>query len=146
VNGALLSIGDLHAAMGTAEPTWVSLEAAGSATLRISVEKSIPLTFLRLRVGSSTICMGMGETLNDAHQAALDQAFERRCRTNASAVSWKHDQKNEPRKRKPRSEQPMPTRKRGTGFATRGCTTAIWCSAVRSHCGSARRCLRTGTR
>ena len=36
VPGGLLSMGDLHAAMGTAEPTWVSLEAAGNATLRIS--------------------------------------------------------------------------------------------------------------
>jgi amidase len=76
VSGALLSMGDLHAAMGTAEPTWVSLEASGSATLRISVEKSMRLAFPRLRIGSSTICMGMGETLNDAHQVALDQAFE----------------------------------------------------------------------
>ena len=31
--GGLLSMGDLHPAMGTAEPTWVSLEAAGQATL-----------------------------------------------------------------------------------------------------------------
>jgi amidase len=33
VAGGLLSMGDLHAAMGSAEPTWVSLEAAGQATL-----------------------------------------------------------------------------------------------------------------
>lgn len=39
VPGALLSIGDLHAAMGTGEPTAVSLEAAGKATVRITVEK-----------------------------------------------------------------------------------------------------------
>ena len=37
VAGGLLSMGDLHAAMGTQEPTWVSLEAAGSATLRIGL-------------------------------------------------------------------------------------------------------------
>ena len=30
VAGGLLSMGDLHAAMGTAEPTSVSLEAAGA--------------------------------------------------------------------------------------------------------------------
>ncbi len=76
VSGALLSMGDLHAAMGTAEPTWVSLEASGSATLRISVEKGMKLNFPRLRMGDSTLCMGMGETLNDAHQAALDQAYD----------------------------------------------------------------------
>lgn len=75
VNGALLAMGDLHAAMGVAEPTWVSLEAAGSATLTISVEKNMKLKFPRLRIGSSTYCLGMGDTLEKAHQAALDEAY-----------------------------------------------------------------------
>ena len=43
VAGALLSMGDLHAAMGAAEPTWVSLEASGQATLRIGLEKGVTL-------------------------------------------------------------------------------------------------------
>ncbi|MCA0453772.1 MAG: acetamidase/formamidase family protein [Chloroflexi bacterium] len=75
VDGALLAMGDLHAAMGVAEPTWVSLEAAGSATLTISVEKNMKLKFPRLRIGSSTYCVGMGDTLEKAHQAALDEAY-----------------------------------------------------------------------
>jgi amidase len=76
VAGGRLSMGDLHAAMGTAEPTWVSLEAAGSATLKISVEKNLKLRYPRLRIGSNTYCVGMGETLEKAHQVALDQAFD----------------------------------------------------------------------
>jgi amidase len=76
VPGALLSMGDLHAAMGAAEPTWVSLEAAGRATLRIGLEKGLGLRFPRLRVGDDTLCVGMGETLAEAHQVALDQAWE----------------------------------------------------------------------
>lgn len=76
VSGGNLSMGDLHAAMGVAEPTWVSLEAAGSATLRISVEKKMKLDYPRLRIGGSTYCVGMGETLEKAHQVALDQAFD----------------------------------------------------------------------
>ncbi len=76
VPGGLLSMGDLHAAMGTAEPTWVSLEAAGSATLRISLEKNRSLKFPRLRVGSSTYCLGMAETLEKAYQIALDEAYD----------------------------------------------------------------------
>lgn len=76
VPGALLSLGDLHAAMGVAEPTWVSLEAAGSATLRISVEKNVNLNFPRLRVGNSTYCLGMADTLEKAHQIALDEAYD----------------------------------------------------------------------
>ncbi len=76
VSGALLAMGDLHAAMGTAEPTWVSLEAAGQATLRISLEKGMKLNYPRLRVGTATYCLGMADTLEAAHQIALDEAFD----------------------------------------------------------------------
>jgi amidase len=76
VPGALLAMGDLHAAMGVAEPTWVSLEAAGQATLRISVAKGMALTYPRLRVGNATYCVGMGETLEKAHKVALDGAYD----------------------------------------------------------------------
>jgi amidase len=76
VEGGLISMGDLHAAMGVAEPTWVSLEAAGSATLRISLEKNRPLKFPRLRVGGSTYCLGMADTLEKAYQIALDEAYD----------------------------------------------------------------------
>jgi len=75
VNGGLLSMGDLHAAMGDAEPTWVSLEAAGSATLTITLEKNKKLKFPRLRVGMDIYCLGMADTLEKAHQIALDEAY-----------------------------------------------------------------------
>jgi len=75
VAGGLLSMGDLHAAMGIAEPTWVSLEAAGQATLKISVEKGMMLNYPRLRLGKSTYCLGMSDTLEKAHQIALDEAY-----------------------------------------------------------------------
>ncbi|MBA3874958.1 MAG: acetamidase/formamidase family protein [Anaerolineae bacterium] len=75
VDGALLAMGDLHAAMGTAEPTWVSLEASGSATLTITLEKNKKLKFPRLRVGTRTYCVGMADTLEKAHQIALDEAY-----------------------------------------------------------------------
>lgn len=73
--GALLSLGDLHAAMGAGEPTWVSLEAAGKATVRLSLQKAKNLRFPRLRVGGELLCLGMGESLAVAHQAAADEAF-----------------------------------------------------------------------
>jgi amidase len=76
VPGGLLSVGDLHAAMGAAEPTWVSLEAAGRATLRIGLRKSAGLRFPRLYAQGATLCVGMGETLEAAQQSALDQAFD----------------------------------------------------------------------
>lgn len=76
VPGALLSMSDLHAAMGHGEPTAVSLEAAGAATLRVDVEEGRGLPFPRLRVGAETICIGVGSTFASAHQRALDQAYE----------------------------------------------------------------------
>jgi amidase len=75
VEGALLSLGDLHAAMGPAEPTFVSLEASGSATVHINLERERALPSPRLRVGNETICVGMGETHAEAKQEAVDQAF-----------------------------------------------------------------------
>lgn len=76
VDAALLSVGDLHAAMGRAEPTWVSLEAAGRARLRVDVETAMSLSLPRIRVGDATLCVGMGDTLEAAQQSALDQAFD----------------------------------------------------------------------
>lgn len=76
VAGALLAMGDLHAAMGNAEPTWVGLEAAGQATLRISVEKGKKLNFPRLRIGTDTYCLGMADNMTAAHQIALDEAYD----------------------------------------------------------------------
>jgi amidase len=82
VPGAMLSLGDLHAAMGEGEPTHVSLEAAGSATVRVQVEKARALAYPRLRVGSDTIVVGMDHRSRAAggtavaYQCAIDQAFE----------------------------------------------------------------------
>jgi amidase len=75
VTGGLLSIGDLHAAMGNAEPTWVGLEAAGEATVRIGVVKGMKITYPRVRSGNETLVMGMGDSLADAQQQAIDAAY-----------------------------------------------------------------------
>jgi len=76
VPGAMLSIGDLHAAMGSAEPTAVSLEAAGQATVRITVEKGRSLKFPRARTGNETICVAVADSFTDARQLAMDQAYD----------------------------------------------------------------------
>ena len=76
VPGALLSLGDLHAAMGGAEPALVAIEAAGRATVRIDLEKGRPLRYPRLRLAGATACLGMGETLQMAQRRGLDQAYE----------------------------------------------------------------------
>jgi acetamidase/formamidase len=76
VAGGLLSVGDLHAAMGTAEPTWVSLEAAGQATLRIGLERAMALRFPRLHRGGETFFLGIAESFAEAHSLALNQAYD----------------------------------------------------------------------
>lgn len=76
VPGGLLSMGDLHAAMGTAEPTWAGLEAAGQATLRIGVEPDMRLPFPRLRRGGEIFFLGIAESYPEAHALALDQAHD----------------------------------------------------------------------
>ena len=75
VAGGLLSLGDLHAAMGTQEPTWVSLEAAGSATLRIDLETGMKLNYPRLHLKGATYFLGMADTYEQSHHIALDEAF-----------------------------------------------------------------------
>jgi amidase len=76
VEGALLSMGDFHAAMGVGEPTCVGLEGCGEATVLIDVDKEMSLDYPRLRVGEQTICVGMGSSVKEASAAAVQQAYE----------------------------------------------------------------------
>lgn len=52
VEGGLLSVGDIHAAMGTGEPAVVAYESAAFVTIRVSIDRTLQLQFPRLRVGS----------------------------------------------------------------------------------------------
>lgn len=45
VSGALLSIGDLHAAMGQGEGALVAIESGGAATVRVSLVKQMGMPF-----------------------------------------------------------------------------------------------------
>ncbi len=80
--GALLSLGDLHAAMGEGEAAHVSIEAAGAATIRIDVEKARRLESPRVRSGTDTICVGIDDRgrrqggIPAAYDRAVEQAFE----------------------------------------------------------------------
>lgn len=79
VPGGLLSLGDLHAAMGAAEPAWVGLEAAGQATVRIGLDKSTRLQSPRLRIKGATLCVAVRDaegTLEEAAAEATRQAYD----------------------------------------------------------------------
>ena len=78
VRGAYLSLGDLHAAMGHGEPTWVSLEASGRATVRVGLEKGLRLKGPRLRLPGETlevVILKRKRSLEDARRRATRQAY-----------------------------------------------------------------------
>jgi amidase len=76
VEGAMLSIGDLHAAMGQGEPAFVAIEAAGSATVRVGLDKQRALPAPRIRVEGATVCVGLGESFPMARRSAVEQAYD----------------------------------------------------------------------
>lgn len=78
-SGGWLSVGDLHAAMGAGEPAHLSLEAAGVATLRITVETNRRLDSPQIRLPGRTLCvavMGLEGSLEEAVQLATRQAYD----------------------------------------------------------------------
>lgn len=75
--GALLSLGDLHAAMGEAEATGISIECAGSVTVRVEVERGRSLQMPRIVVDGRLTTIGLGD-LSEwgvARRHASDQMF-----------------------------------------------------------------------
>jgi amidase len=78
-SGAWLSVGDLHAGMGAGEPAHISLEAAGTATLKVSVEKYRDLKMPQIRLADRTLCMAVLDlqgTIEQAAEMATRQAFQ----------------------------------------------------------------------
>ena len=60
VPGGLFYLGDLHAAMGAGEPTFVSIECAGIATLRFDIRKQIHLINPRIESPDHLHILGLG--------------------------------------------------------------------------------------
>ena len=75
--GGLFSLGDLHAAMGDAEATSVSIECAGAATVRLSVEKALDIQMPRIEADGKLYTVGLAERGNyvAARRHAADQLF-----------------------------------------------------------------------
>ena len=59
VPGGLFSLGDLHAAMGEHEPTFVAIECAGSATVRLDVRPGLDLETPRIEVDDRLHVLGL---------------------------------------------------------------------------------------
>lgn len=79
---AWLSVGDLHAAMGMGEPAHLSLEASGTATLKVSVKKQTGLEMPKIRLADRTLCVAVLDlhgTIEQAAVLATRQAFQLLC-------------------------------------------------------------------
>jgi amidase len=59
VFGGLFSLGDLHAAMGEHEATFVAIECAGSATVRLDVRQGVTLETPRIETANRVYVIGL---------------------------------------------------------------------------------------
>jgi amidase len=72
VEGALLSLGDLHAAMGDGESNSSGVEATGQVTLRCNVQQGLDVKQPLVVTPEEVQMLGQGETLEEACRLALD--------------------------------------------------------------------------
>jgi amidase len=61
VPGGLFYLGDLHAAMGAGEPTYVSVECAGTVTVRFGVRKQVGLITPRVESSERLYILGLSQ-------------------------------------------------------------------------------------
>ena len=61
VPGGLFYLGDLHAAMGAGEPTYVSIECAGTVTVRFGIRRQMGLVNPRVETSDHLYILGLGE-------------------------------------------------------------------------------------
>src|SRR5215210_4188261 len=73
VPGGLFSLGDLHAAMGEHEATFIAIECAGSATLRLDVRPGMNLETPRIETADRIFVIGLS-TCGDYGAARLQAA------------------------------------------------------------------------
>src|SRR5215208_2320040 len=73
VAGGLFSLGDLHAAMGEHEATFVAIECAGSATVRLDVRPGMNLESPRIETADRIFVMGLS-ACGDYNEARLQAA------------------------------------------------------------------------
>lgn len=72
VDGALLAIGDLHAAMGDGEVVICGVECEGEVTVQVDVIKEFHTHLPMLETKEHLICVAFGETLDEAANMAIE--------------------------------------------------------------------------
>jgi acetamidase/formamidase len=73
VPGALLSLGDGHAAQGDGEVDVTAIETSMNGTIQLNLHKNNKLTAPIAETSTDWITMGFGDTLDEALEAALKQ-------------------------------------------------------------------------
>lgn len=76
VPGALLAMGDLHAAMGDGEVFWYGLETAGEVTVRVSVIKGRQLRMPAVETGNTFAVIASAKTLDECSELAVEQLYD----------------------------------------------------------------------
>ena len=73
--GALLSMGDLHALMGDGEVFGYGLEVSGEVTVRVTAIKGMKLEQPLLIEGGDAMTVASGETMQEATEKALESMY-----------------------------------------------------------------------
>lgn len=89
--GALLSIGDLHASMGDGEAAGCGIEISGSVTIQIDVEKNANLPVPMVMADGKVCMIASAESLDKAAEKSVKMMLDYlnyNCKMN-SDISWK---------------------------------------------------------
>jgi acetamidase/formamidase len=76
VPGALLSIGDGHAAQGDGEVTGTAIETSLSTTLQVTVHKRRPVRYARIETDTHIITVGLDPDLDEAARIATREMID----------------------------------------------------------------------
>lgn len=76
VPGALLAMGDLHAAIGDGECGNCGVEIGGRVTVSVHIVKSCPITWPMVENEESWIAIAFGATVDEACDKAVEQMFK----------------------------------------------------------------------
>lgn len=76
VEGAYLSIGDIHAVMARGESSFVAIEAQGTAVVRVEVEKNANLRAPRIQTPNDWCFIGLGNPVQESIQRGYEDMFD----------------------------------------------------------------------
>ena len=75
VEGAYLSIGDIHAIMAEGESSFVAIEAEGTAVVSVDLVKSMPLRAPRVELEDEWIFVGLGDPVQEGIKRGYEDMF-----------------------------------------------------------------------